>query len=324
MPISSPGFAEGVQKMADAWEKLSVYNGRVVWEAGVPKIIVDGLPGADRLLRPWQCRWFAAEETLAVYVPSKESWVHNGERVDTLAPGEWPQEDEEAEENGLPNGWYPVATAETLAELDGEIVLAVLLRDNISGVLRVWARLESDDPEDWPEEWPEEWPGNYIIATDLPVAVVRGGRTHQMRAGAIYTSDAVEMFEAVTESGDYLMCARVTGLDEDQQPIPVDPGEEEETLFKVWKPWLLRKTPFDGKTRDGIEYTYDVHEVGKRVAENEEEEEETQRVTPSYSLCNTEEGNEHAGELIHAIASPGGWQDINTAGRCWAAVFEAE
>ena len=40
-PICKPGFVEGILKMAKAWEKLSVHNGRVDWSNGEPKIIVQ-------------------------------------------------------------------------------------------------------------------------------------------------------------------------------------------------------------------------------------------------------------------------------------------
>lgn len=122
-------------------------------------------------------------------------------------------------------------------------------------------------------------------------------------------------FEAVTDHGDYLMCAKVASLSATQQPVPVDPGEEDETLYKVWKPWLLRQTPFDALTRDGITYDYDATVVGLRKATDATPTDEWQKITPSYSLRATGQ----TGELLHAVACGSGeYQDLNTAGRCWA------
>lgn len=134
-------------------------------------------------------------------------------------------------------------------------------------------------------------------------------------------------YEVVSESGDYLMCARVASLNATQQPVPVTPEEgQAETLVKVWKPWLLRQTPFDGLTRDGIGYVYDSAAI--RVATptgGDEEDAETQYVTPYYSA---RDGGQ-AGELLYAIPvtpseEAGDMIDINTAGRCWATGDEVE
>jgi hypothetical protein len=126
---------------------------------------------------------------------------------------------------------------------------------------------------------------------------------------------SIMQFEVVTEYADYCDCAKVASLDTDQQPDPVDPGEETETLYKVWKPWLLRETPFDTLTRDDITYDYHATIVGLRKATDEEDAEEWQTITPTYS----ERTAGQAGELINAYAVDNGeFQDINTAGRCWA------
>ena len=142
---------------------------------------------------------------------------------------------------------------------------------------------------------------------------------------------AVFMFEAVTEFGDYLMCARVASLDDDMQPVPVT-ATDPETLHKVWKPWLLRQTPFDGMTRDGITYetkpsgyTYPAGEVSMRLATNTEDAEEWQRVTPSYSLRSGSGETLAAGELVYAAQIGNGeYRDLNDAGRSWAAVDAPE
>ena len=127
-------------------------------------------------------------------------------------------------------------------------------------------------------------------------------------------SGAAVLFEAVSESGDYIMCARVASLDASQQPVAVAvPEGGTEKLYKVWKPWLLRSTPFDTLTRDGVTYAYTG--VNIRTATPEEGDAETQKITPSYSLRATGQ----AGELIFATptAKRGEFQDV-TVGRAWA------
>jgi hypothetical protein len=143
-------------------------------------------------------------------------------------------------------------------------------------------------------------------------------------------SGALVAFECVTESGDYLMCARVVLLDASQQPVPAAiPEGATETLVKVWKPWLLRRTPFDGKTRDGITYEtkpdgydYEAGEENIRLADDGTTT-EWQTITPSYSLRTGSGETLVAGELIYAVpmvptATAGEYSDVNQAGRCWA------
>jgi hypothetical protein len=40
-PISKRGFVEGIIKIADALDKISVHNGHIDWTGDVPKIIID-------------------------------------------------------------------------------------------------------------------------------------------------------------------------------------------------------------------------------------------------------------------------------------------
>lgn len=80
------------------------------------------------------------------------------------------------------------------------------------------------------------------------------------------------------------------------------------SIGRVSKPWLLRQTPFDGVAFGGV--TYEYTEVGARTATDAEDEDvtETQQITPSYVV----------GEQLLTL----GGVDLNTAGRCWAAVEE--
>lgn len=139
---------------------------------------------------------------------------------------------------------------------------------------------------------------------------------------------SVRAFEVVEEYGDYLLCAKVASLDTDQQAVPVTvPESTTELLYKVWKPWILRQTPFDGLTRDDI--TYDYSTINLRSATDTDSVVEWQKVTPSYSLRTSTV----AGELVYAIVltppastpyANGDFMDINTAGRCWAETTEPE
>lgn len=58
-----------------------------------------------------------------------------------------------------------------------------------------------------------------------------------------------------------------------------DAGE----VFMVAKPWLARRTPFDGQTRDGVTYAYtaDDRRIGT-IGVPPDEETETQEVVPRY------------------------------------------
>lgn len=80
-------------------------------------------------------------------------------------------------------------------------------------------------------------------------------------------------------------------------------------------PWLLRQTPFDGQTYNGVTYTYTGIHVRTATAGTDSE---TQRITPDYVL----------GDIIYcarqvkggsgvALAMP--QLDLNVDGRCWAA-----
>lgn len=121
------------------------------------------------------------------------------------------------------------------------------------------------------------------------------------------------LMEVVGEYDDYLMCAK----------------EGDSVFYKVWKPWLLRNTPFSGVTRDGITYatmpsgyTYAVGEVNlRRATRVSDEVVEWQTITPPYSKRN----GTIPGELIYVMSLGNGtFLDINTAGRCWAVTDEPE
>lgn len=73
----------------------------------------------------------------------------------------------------------------------------------------------------------------------------------------------------------------------------------------IWKPFLLRRTPFDGEIVNGITYTYS---DGETRSATDGVDTETQLITPDYYI----------GEEILCVLTQIGYVDLNTAGRCWA------
>ena len=85
--------------------------------------------------------------------------------------------------------------------------------------------------------------------------------------------------------------------------------------FVVGLPWLLRQTPFDGQTYNGVTYNYTGIHVREATAAAVTE---TQRITPDYVL----------GDVIYVARYIRGGTgisqnlesiDLNLDGRCWAA-----
>lgn len=122
---------------------------------------------------------------------------------------------------------------------------------------------------------------------------------------AVERSDSIrhQQFQVVSVGTDYLVCSRHNGTSAEAGSV------------KVALPYLLRKTPFDGKTRNSIAYTYS--SVTQRTAGGSE----AQLITPSYV----------ADDIIYAISGVTGgtgvtdensepvtWLDLNLDGRAWA------
>lgn len=117
----------------------------------------------------------------------------------------------------------------------------------------------------------------------------------------------IRRFEVSSETDDYLVCTEAG----DTSSAP--------TYIRVAKPYMLQRTPFDGKTRDGISYVYDSE--SERTAIDEAYEEEDQVIVPSYV----------PGDYVLAAFSPSGgtgvadapmWIDLNVDARAWAKVDE--
>ncbi len=107
---------------------------------------------------------------------------------------------------------------------------------------------------------------------------------------------------------DYLQGREYVRYDDGTERIgPVD--------ITVALPWLLRQTPFNGQTYNGVTYTYTGLHVRTATAGQDSE---TQRVTPDYVL----------GDIIYCARQVQGGSgvalsmpslDLNVDGRCWAA-----
>ncbi|GAG50176.1 unnamed protein product, partial [marine sediment metagenome] len=125
----------------------------------------------------------------------------------------------------------------------------------------------------------------------------------------------VQRFRVKSQSNDYLTCRTWNPL--------VDSGEEGSVNIKVAKPYLLRRTPFDGESitygEQTIDYSYtSSHE---RHADDGVDDED-QIIVPAYFVDD---------EILAVRNMAGGsgideiiWEDINNAGRFWAAVAEEE
>jgi len=124
--------------------------------------------------------------------------------------------------------------------------------------------------------------------------------------------------KVVSVHDDYVLCKFYN---------PVSDTEGDEVL--VAKPFVLRRSPFDGQTityvtGQIIEYTYDDEsspEYTRMAEDTVTEEAEEQFLLPSYfvgEVLRIVPGNTGVtvGEGESAVGI--GWEDINTAGRMWA------
>lgn len=115
----------------------------------------------------------------------------------------------------------------------------------------------------------------------------------------------VDQFRFKSMNGDTITCVRWN-------------GETEGAQVTIWKPYLLRRTPFDGKSRTlqtertpatlTVSYVYASN--SKRIATSGEIA-ETQYITPRYSVD----------DIIFAMPCPqlgGDYIDLNADGRAWA------
>lgn len=142
-------------------------------------------------------------------------------------------------------------------------------------------------------------------AVEPPKQIVRQGQE---------TAADVRQFRIVAVNGDYVTAARLQGTYENE-------ADTDDQTY-IAKPYLLRRTPFDGASRNSIDYTYTDNVT--RTATDADSNTETQVVVPSYVV----------GDIIYATrAIDGGtgvelvttqgriaveWLDLNVDGRAWA------
>jgi len=168
----------------------------------------------------------------------------------------------------------------------------------------------------------EEWQSGEVIAAsklNQPVRHINRNLPHagppRQVVGAAVAGGrmTVRRFQVRQVKGDYLVCRTLD--------VSNNAGDDD---IKVAKPYLLRRTPFDGETRNGISYTYSSDT--EREADDGDDTED-QVVVPSY----VEHGDDETGDEIYAIRAPTGgtgvvdsennavsWLDLNVDGRAWA------
>lgn len=136
------------------------------------------------------------------------------------------------------------------------------------------------------------------VLNGLSVGVAPPQQISRIPAGG---GSAVQQFKFKSMGGDYIYAAPWDGTTEGAQ-------------IKVAKPYLLRRTPFDGKSRNGISYTYSADDA--REATNGTDIEQ-QSIIPTYVV----------GDIVYAArAVIGGTEvedvtyvDVNADARAWAA-----
>lgn len=139
------------------------------------------------------------------------------------------------------------------------------------------------------------------------------------KSAAPVTGISFKEFSVVAEFGDYLECQTIVSSGD---PVTV----------YVAKPYFFRKSVFDGKTINGITYTYSLSSGtihGDRIASNESYS-ETQKLTPAYFSYTSETyerilAASYATGIQTDISETGQaeatnivWIDMNIAGRAWA------
>lgn len=113
-----------------------------------------------------------------------------------------------------------------------------------------------------------------------------------------------------TDNGDFIICQ------------PVSESDANKGKTRIAKPFLLRKTPFDGKSRvaGGETISYAYTSSSERVATNTSDETETQVIVPSYStndiIFAVHDIKDKTGVRVNDIDIE--WLDINDDGRAWA------
>jgi hypothetical protein len=120
-------------------------------------------------------------------------------------------------------------------------------------------------------------------------------------------SPGAVMFLITSIGNDYLTCTNY---------------HTEETAY-LFKPYLLQRTPFDGKTVNGVSYSY--ASAVTRTASKAGEDDEEHKVTPDYVVGQPVYGapicsgmSEKVGVYEPEAGAAVPWVDINVDGRVWA------
>jgi len=121
------------------------------------------------------------------------------------------------------------------------------------------------------------------------------------------STSKVQQFVVNSVYGDYLSCYPYNGLQINTTAV-----------ILVAKPYLLRQTPFNGSSRNGVSYTY-TSAIQRTATDGSTDE--THVITPSYVT----------NDIIYAIRNIVGktatynsqldiieWLDMNVDGRSWA------
>lgn len=125
----------------------------------------------------------------------------------------------------------------------------------------------------------------------------------------------VRMFRLTSVSPDY-----IEALEWDGETLAG-------TAVTIAKPWLLRKTPFDGESIGGFSFgSFSADGTERTVTKISDSSTEDQIVVPAYTVA----GGGYDGDVIFAMRPVGGtgavdgddepivWQDLNADARAWA------
>jgi hypothetical protein len=143
-------------------------------------------------------------------------------------------------------------------------------------------------------------------AFNMPAAPINPATGKLLALGPKGQDLAIQIFTVFEEKDDYLVC-----IDEYNRQV------------LVAKPYELRKSTYDGKTVNDLEYVYDTETQGRRTVNGLLE-----IVLPQYVLSVKDEGGEdgNPSAKILAVRHDTGigdgvkriyWEDLNTSGRMW-------
>jgi hypothetical protein len=151
----------------------------------------------------------------------------------------------------------------------------------------------------------------FLNQTNRAVESLRHGVNPPKQLSGKGAATGAAMFQLVSVHGDYVLAAEFDGVTAGTLSIPVA------------KPWLLRRTPFDGESRDGITYTYG-GSASREGVDDDTSETETQLVVPSYVVgdvlfaIRTLRGTGVTWSPVAGVTDPVLWLDLNIDARAWA------